>query len=169
MEGRREDVETSPFHFSSAVSRVSCENYYLSEEAIVRHSNTVASPAELALHYHWLHTIYFRCQQDAGNGAAIIQLVTKNRPERTLAEFLQGRQVTPPGSSIVGVSCYVSHGHYTTMYTRTNNEKAFHHTPTLHTTSTNSRHIINTRRHDVVQEVTWPNQHIMHGRVRQTV
>ena len=49
---------------------VSCINSTCGE-TVVRHSNTVASPAELVLHYHCLDINCIGVHEDTGVGAAI--------------------------------------------------------------------------------------------------
>ena len=147
MEGRREDVETSP-HFSSVVSPprevdgclvyatapkwtvrshkfpgidlnlaflhimftvslnrflwpprvlapcVSLCKKYLSWETVFRHSHTMASPAEMVLHYHCLSNSCAGLREETGIDAAIFPSDTKYLSETTLVEYLHGLQKT---------------------------------------------------------------------------
>ena len=52
-------------------------NTVLVGEAVIRHSNTVASPAGLVLHYHYLNTSRAGLHEGTGVGAAIVPLDTK--------------------------------------------------------------------------------------------
>ena len=64
-------------------------------EMVVRLSDTVASPAELVLHYHCLNTSCVGLHEDTRIGAAMFPSETKYLTEATLVEFLQCLQMTP--------------------------------------------------------------------------
>ena len=62
----------------------------LAGETIFRHSDTVASPAKLVLHYHCLDTSCVGFHEDTGIGAAIFPSYAKYLSETRLVEFLHG-------------------------------------------------------------------------------
>ena len=63
-------------------------------ETVVRHFNTVASPAKLVMHYHCFSTSCVGLHEDTGLGAAIFPSDSKYLSKVTLVEFLQGLQLT---------------------------------------------------------------------------
>ena len=67
---------------------VSCVQNVVFRETVVRHSDTVAIPAELVLHYHCLNTSCTGLHEDTGIGAAIFPPDTKYLSEAMLVEFL---------------------------------------------------------------------------------
>ena len=61
-------------------------------ETVIRPSDTMASPAQLILHYRCPNTCCVH--EDTGTGAVIFPSDTKNLSETTLAEFHQDIQMT---------------------------------------------------------------------------
>ena len=63
-------------------------------QTVVRHSDTVARPAELVLHYHCLNTSSVGLHEGTGIGAAIFPSDTKYLSEAMLVAFLLCLQMT---------------------------------------------------------------------------
>ena len=68
--------------------------YYLSGEAGVWHSDTVASLAELILHDHCLDAGCVGFSEDGDVGATVFPPDVKYLSEATLMEYIQGLQMT---------------------------------------------------------------------------